>query len=189
MSGLAKRAKNEVTNKWSESKIKKDLPDFKAAVFEEEAKQVYLSFYKHFATGETKERRLSVLTRAGDVSSIRQLVTPKMLEKVKARLDKRRQSKKSYGWEGEVTAIKTMTVRHLPVDEFALNFAQICCRINAKHRVQRDGKDNESDVEEHWVFERATNKQDERWRWCATLPLEAGQSSLMELQAAQQNKD
>jgi hypothetical protein len=37
-------------------------------------------------------------------------------------------------------------------------------------------------IEDIWVFERVTNKKEEKWRVCGTLPLPEGEESLLTMQ-------
>ncbi len=109
---------------------------------------------------------------ASDLSAVRDMVSPKMLAKIKVRgahahirtptytythacallptyvvrtdgacmglyqgaLPEVRKDAR-FQWNGNCSA-KVMTIRFIPVDELALNFAQICARIRAKQSLK-----------------------------------------------------
>lgn len=175
--GIALRAKNELSNRMAEGKIRKDLPKFALKTLLDEAKDIYVRYQRAFA--------------AGDVSAMRELLTLEMLSRAKQALAKRaHKPTEAMEWHGTVTSARALTVRFIPVDEMALNFAQICVRLESTQRVRLVSRPEgtvlretaEKSLQEYWVFERLTNKVDERWRMCGTLPLAPGEMSLLQLQ-------
>jgi hypothetical protein len=119
------------------------------------------------------------------------------LTKTKSKLSQRKsQSKQQLQWIGNITRSKVLTIRFIPVDEMALNFAQISVELQSVQQIALvDSKSKtvlketpQKQLEEIWVFERVTNKPDEKWKWCGTLPLAPGEESLLDIQAKQQGQ-
>ena len=128
----------------------------------------------------------------GDLTALRDLVSPTQLSKTKARLAARPASSLQRQWAGRIESSAVLTVRYIPVDEMALNFAQIAVRFHvlAKAQLLEHGQvvreTDEKRIEENWVFERVTNRPDDHWRWCGSLPLPEGELSLLEMQEREQ---
>jgi predicted lipid-binding transport protein (Tim44 family) len=176
LTGMGRRAKSELTNRMAESKIKSSLSDFTAKAFLAEATTIYERFQKALASH--------------DVSEMRELVAPAMLTKTKAVLEQRPAAAEGLKteWEGRVTGSKILTMRYIPVDELALNFAHIAVRFDTVQRLRlvkaATGEvvkeTGEKQLDDTWVFERVVNKRDERWRYLDSLPLPEGEISLIE---------
>ena len=188
--GLGKRAKNELSNRLAAGKLKKDLGEFKKGAFLSEANELYVAYQEAFARA--------------DFTTLRELVSPTMLTLTKARLAAR-SGKNSLRWKGIILSSSVLTIRFIPVDEMALNFGQIAVQYRTRQSVQMLGEKSgeksgenekvvlkstaEKELTETWVLERVTNRPDERWRWCGSLPLPPGELSLVELQEQQTKRD
>lgn len=95
--GLGLRAKSELTNRLSESKIKKDLSSFSQRSFLEEAQTLFVRFQRAFASG--------------DASELREIVSPTMMTRTKNMLGKRVfRAGESTVWEGRIVSAKLLTV-------------------------------------------------------------------------------
>lgn len=179
---LGAKAKNELTNRLAEGKIRKDLHDkswSRSSFASSTAAPLYLRYQHAFAKA--------------DLTALRDLCSPSMLSRAKLQLASRRSSH-PLAWHGRVLDASVISVRFIPVDEMALNFAHIAVRLDTLQRAQLLSPDRktviheteERNVTETWVFERVTNRPDGRWRWCGTLPLPEGEKSLIQMQEEQQ---
>lgn len=192
-SGLAVRAKSELSNRVAESRIKKDLPGFSKRVLAADATTLYEHYQRAFA--------------ARDVASLKPLLAPSMFTRVKgalAGLPAERPGTRTE-WDGRVNRAAVVTLRVIPVDELALNFAQATVRFESTQRLRvvdaatgavlRETAERGVQVrrrwrrtfrfsceQDTWVLERVTNRAQERWHYLESLPLADGQITLLKEQ-------
>ena len=153
----------------------KDISSFTTKSFLEEASSLFLSYHRALM--------------AGDVAGVRDLVSPSMLTRAKQDMTRRElKPNETAEWSGEISAKKVLTMRFIPVDEMKLNFGHILVRFDSRQSLSllREGvvaaRTPVKERRDMWVFERATNRRDEKWRLCGTLPLAEGEKSLKKMQ-------
>jgi predicted lipid-binding transport protein (Tim44 family) len=184
-SGLAQRAKSELSNRVAESRIKKDLPGFSKRVLAADASALYEQYQRAFA--------------ARDLAALKPLLAPSMFTRVKAAvagLPAERPGTRTE-WEGRVSRAAVVTLRVIPVDELALNFAQATVRFESTQRLRvLDAASGaalretaERAVQDTWVLERVTNRATERWHYLESLPLAEGQTTLLREQELHKAKE
>ncbi len=176
LTGMGRRAKSELSNRVAEGKIRDSLPGFTTKAFQAEATAIYERYQKALASQ--------------DLGEMRELVAPSMLTRTKAVLAQRPHAAEGVKteWQGRVTGCKVLTLRYVPVDEMALNFAHVAVRFDTVQKLRLVKTDSgevvretaEKQLDDTWVFERVVNKRDERWRYLDSLPLPPGEISLME---------
>ena len=124
LSGMAGRAQNELANRAAQLKIKSDLKDFTMRGLVAEATALYEQYQRAFA--------------ARDLAALRPLLAPAMTTQVKAALAGLPAERPGVRteWEGRVQRATLLTLRMIPVDELALNFAQATVRFETVQRLR-----------------------------------------------------